>query len=494
MDAFAIERIAQELKKVMVGERLEEAFTTSKTDLFLVFASYVLKVSFFQGHAFFQKPTYDKLPKRNKLSVYKSAVDQKVVSIEVFEFDRRFDVVMENGHRLAFYLYGKFGQVTHYLEKVWTETFPVKSTHIEFQETRYKIGDTSLNDLKFLSAKDRLALSAENYDALTPEEKRASLMRYKDQVNEQPLYINLVANKYSLDNEARAEDSSSYPNLLDALDHFARYYISHQVFTQAKNNQLGQVNKEIRQLEKKIKSAQRTLEALNKSSSYKEKADLLMANLWNIEKGAEIVTLQSFDGLHEVKISLKGNLTPQANAERYYRKSKNENKQRLYAQKHVAQLEEALSIKQEELARVEQIESLKEIRKKASTKDQSSQKRLPYREVQIEGYVLRIGKGAADNDELLRRYTSKHDIWFHAKDVSGSHVVMRNASNQNIPDYILEKVAGIAAFYSKAKSESLAAVMFTDIKFVRKVKGSPPGMVVVDKEKILLVEPQSAYD
>ena len=208
----------------------------------------------------------------------------------------------------------------------------------------------------------------------------------------------------------------------------------------------------------------------------------------------EEAVLTSFDGEQQVKISLKKNLTPQANAERYYRKSKNENKQRIYAQKHLEELEESLFIKQEELTRLEQIESLKEIRKKATTQEQSSQKRLPFREVQIGGYVLRIGKGAADNDELLRRYTSKNDLWFHAKDVSGSHVIMRNASNASIPDHVLEKVAGIAAFYSKAKSETLAAVMYTDVKFVRKVKGSPPGLVVVDKEKTILVEPVSAYE
>lgn len=494
MNAFLIERLAKELKDVLVGGRLIEAFTTSKTDLFLVFESYVLKVSFFQGHAFIQKPEYDKLPKRNKLSVYKSAVGQKIERFAIYKFDRRFDIVLENGHLLAFYLFGKFGQVTHYVNETWTETFPVKSAHIEFQDSRFEIGDASLKDLKFLSSEDQLALATENYDALSLEEKRATLVRYKDQINQQPLFINLVANKYSLDYEARKEDSPSYSNLLDALDHFARYYISHQVFTQAKNNQLGQVNKEIRQLEKKVKSAKQTLQALNKASTYKGKADLLMANLWNIGKGVEEAVLTSFDGEQQVKISLKKNLTPQANAERYYRKSKNENKQRIYAQKHLEELEESLFIKQEELTRLEQIESLKEIRKKATTQEQSSQKRLPFREVQIGGYVLRIGKGAADNDELLRRYTSKNDLWFHAKDVSGSHVIMRNASNASIPDHVLEKVAGIAAFYSKAKSETLAAVMYTDVKFVRKVKGSPPGLVVVDKEKTILVEPVSAYE
>jgi predicted ribosome quality control (RQC) complex YloA/Tae2 family protein len=90
---------------------------------------------------------------------------------------------------------------------------------------------------------------------------------------------------------------------------------------------------------------------------------------------------------------------------------------------------------------------------------------------------------------LLRQYSAKNDIWLHAKDVSGSHVIIRNPSKKQVPLSTIEKVAEIAAFNSKARTDTLAAVIFTDRKFVRKPKRANPGAVIVEKEEVILVEP-----
>ena len=74
--------------------------------------------------------------------------------------------------------------------------------------------------------------------------------------------------------------------------------------------------------------------------------------------------------------------------------------------------------------------------------------------------------------------------------MSGSHVIIRNPSGAKITLTTIEKVASIAAFYSKAKSEGLAAVIHTDRKYIRKPKGATPGLVKVDKEEVILVEPR----
>jgi predicted ribosome quality control (RQC) complex YloA/Tae2 family protein len=73
--------------------------------------------------------------------------------------------------------------------------------------------------------------------------------------------------------------------------------------------------------------------------------------------------------------------------------------------------------------------------------------------------------------------------------VSGSHVLIKNGVNQPVPAKVLETAAQLAAFYSKNKTESLAPVIYTPVKFVRKVKGSAPGSVMVEKEKVILVQP-----
>jgi predicted ribosome quality control (RQC) complex YloA/Tae2 family protein len=147
-------------------------------------------------------------------------------------------------------------------------------------------------------------------------------------------------------------------------------------------------------------------------------------------------------------------------------------------------------MKTEEIASVEQMDELKDLRKEANSKQGKQFIKLPYRVVRYEGFEIRIGKGARENDELLRNYTTKFDKWLHAKDVSGSHVVIRNPSQNQISMDVIERAAQLAAYYSKAKNEGMAAVIYTDRKYVRKPKGAHPGMVKVDREYTILVEPQ----
>ena len=90
---------------------------------------------------------------------------------------------------------------------------------------------------------------------------------------------------------------------------------------------------------------------------------------------------------------------------------------------------------------------------------------------------------------MLQR-TFKDDLWLHAKDVSGSHVIIKYKSEAKPSSEIKEKAAQLAAYFSKRKSDSLCPVVITPRKFVRKRKGDPPGAVVVEKEEVLLVVPE----
>lgn len=113
----------------------------------------------------------------------------------------------------------------------------------------------------------------------------------------------------------------------------------------------------------------------------------------------------------------------------------------------------------------------------------------PWRSIQYLGFEVWIGKSASGNDELLQ-VSHKEDIWMHARHVSGSHIIIRMNKRLGFPSMeILEAVAGWAAWYSKAKTASLAPVIYTKRKFVRKPKGSAPGSVLVDKEQVILVPP-----
>ena len=104
-----------------------------------------------------------------------------------------------------------------------------------------------------------------------------------------------------------------------------------------------------------------------------------------------------------------------------------------------------------------------------------------------------IGKNAKNNDLLTQKYAHKDDLWLHAKDVTGSHVIIKQQPGKNFPEPVIEKAAQLAAYFSKMRTDSLCAVIYTPKKYVRKPKGLPEGAVIVDKEKVLLVEPGNSF-
>jgi predicted ribosome quality control (RQC) complex YloA/Tae2 family protein len=111
----------------------------------------------------------------------------------------------------------------------------------------------------------------------------------------------------------------------------------------------------------------------------------------------------------------------------------------------------------------------------------------------IEGFEVLVGKNAKNNDLLTQQYAYKEDLWLHARDATGSHVVVKYKSGQVFTNSLIEKAASLAAYYSKRRNETLSPVIVTRKKFVRKPKGLPDGMVVLEKEEVVMVEPSNVF-
>jgi predicted ribosome quality control (RQC) complex YloA/Tae2 family protein len=144
-----------------------------------------------------------------------------------------------------------------------------------------------------------------------------------------------------------------------------------------------------------------------------------------------------------------------------------------------------------ELEKSEDFKKLKTF-KKANSEDKVLQKEatsLPFKVFEFEGYPIWVGKSASSNDEMLRNFTKKDDLWLHARMVPGSHVLIKLGANEFPPIPVLERAAGLAAYYSKNKTETLAPVIYTRAKYVRKVKGAAAGSVHVEREQVLMIPP-----
>jgi predicted ribosome quality control (RQC) complex YloA/Tae2 family protein len=187
-------------------------------------------------------------------------------------------------------------------------------------------------------------------------------------------------------------------------------------------------------------------------------------------------------------------MTPQKLAENYYRKAKNQKLE-------IQQLEENLQAKdlnlkniKKRLEEIERINSIKILRQYVKEHNlikevQEEEETLPYKELLFEGYQILIGKNARSNDTLIQKFAKKDDLWLHAKDSSGSHVVVKQKGNQNFPKNVIEKAAELAAYHSKQKNDTFCPVIYTPRKFIRKIKGAAPGAVKVEKEKVIIVKP-----
>jgi predicted ribosome quality control (RQC) complex YloA/Tae2 family protein len=110
--------------------------------------------------------------------------------------------------------------------------------------------------------------------------------------------------------------------------------------------------------------------------------------------------------------------------------------------------------------------------------------------VSTDGLEILVGKKAADNDFLTFRVARSLDVWLHAADYPGSHVVIRRAGKTAVPDRTLLEAAQLAAFYSDAREHPKASVRYTERKFVNKVKGGAPGLVRLASFRTILVEPR----
>ena len=227
-------------------------------------------------------------------------------------------------------------------------------------------------------------------------------------------------------------------------------------------------------------------------------ADLLSINIYKIEKGMKKISVENiYDNMEEVEISLDEKKSPRENIEAYYKKYKKlktadeiikvELPKIEEEMKYIKQILETIEIITElnELSEIEEeLISLGYIRKSKKNK-QKLEKSKPYIFETDSGALIYVGKNNLQNENLTLKFANKNDIFFHAQDVPGSHVILRGA-NLTEDDY---KIAGfLAGYYSYFKNEGYANVDYTEKKHIRKAKGTGLGMVYYDNYKTLFID------
>jgi predicted ribosome quality control (RQC) complex YloA/Tae2 family protein len=263
-------------------------------------------------------------------------------------------------------------------------------------------------------------------------------------------------------------------------------------------------------LERALSRAERRVRDLERASASESRADdyerwghLLMANP-TASVTSDRLTLPDIlgDG-KDVEIPVKEGLGVIENAERFYERARSLRAER---ETVAARLEEARADAAELLdlyegaAAAEDVrdierfrkDNLKALRRFVGGKAKGTPEALPFRRFEVSGgFEVWVGRNARENDRLTFDKASPHDLWFHARGVGGSHVVLKVPGRKTVVGKAARtEAAAIAAWYSSARGSKLVPVIVTERKYVSKPKGSDPGAVRVHREDVLMVEPR----
>lgn len=237
--------------------------------------------------------------------------------------------------------------------------------------------------------------------------------------------------------------------------------------------------------------------APGKAAALRRRADLLMAQLGRVPRGAPEAELDDFEG-GTIRVRLNPALSAAENAAVLYDRAR---KRQRAAERLPARVRQAVAERNRLdalLGAVERGEAdpdevahwVKKVRPTdgAPSDDEG---RLPYRPFRSSGGLeIRVGRSGRANDELTFHHSAPDDIWLHARDVAGAHVILRwQDREQNPPKRDLVEAAVLAALNSRARTAGTVPVDWTRRKYVRKPRKAPPGAVLPDRVQTLFVEP-----
>jgi len=322
-------------------------------------------------------------------------------------------------------------------------------------------------------------------------------------------------------NKNRNENEDSNPNnkvqrhpINEFLDNYYQEKEEREGFAQYRNMLLKILNGTLNKLLKQMENINFKIAACDEMPKFKKYGELLLANIYNLQnlKYTDIVEVDDYtENMREesvkIKIPIDSKLSISQNAERYfkkYTKLKNTleivNKQKAdteyelnYIKKLVDEIEQATTKPQLDKAYEEISENILFADIKMDRRKEKRQKTTSaltnYIKIKIDGYDVLVGKNNKQNDYITLKVANDNDMWFHTKEIQGSHLILR-CGGEMPKISTIEKCAQIAAYHSKAKYSSHVPVDYCFRKYVKKPNGAAAGFVIYEKNKTIYVNPK----
>lgn len=523
---YFLKQLSPTFKQQLVGRHVIEVYAQNQNE-------YVFSVSqdkdnwalvFYYGYqlsfAFIDKKAK---PRAGAIQLFKSINGLQITNVQVMPNDRSLLVTLADQYQLLFKLYGAHGNVI-----LFQNGNPLDAIRKRIQKDQTANIDnyTQTIDQSQAAYENLLNEGLDQWDALKQlfptftNDFRKALVRYGfedkadaieqwhcleqflDDLENSPVglhhekvnNLNDTGLRLSFFHPENAIETFSEP--ATAVRVYAHRFLQEANLLSYKQKLVTYWNNKIKKHKKSIKNLNQNLQKLIKGYDYRQLADLIMANLSTLEKGVTKPTLYDFYHDQWISVPLKKELSPQANAERFYQKGKRQHIELKTAEENLEHEEKQLAIaeaKYEELIASRDLKNLRneyqELYRKSSSKRQSEQLKEKFKHFKVHDHDIYVGKGAAINDLLTFQFANKEDLWLHAREQKGAHVIIRSGKDKSIPDHVKEAAAQLAAYFAKGKGEAMTPVVCTRKKYVWKPRGADPGKVNYQHEKLLMVPP-----
>ncbi|MBS4035642.1 MAG: DUF814 domain-containing protein [Ignavibacterium sp.] len=525
---FFLNRFIVETAERIKGSVLIEAFSQDKDKIILSYRTsnneLFLEISTNPGLPYINLRENFHRAKKNTLSFFADHLPAKFIEMSIAKTDRVIRITLSNSN-IFFAIRGKYTNV------VFINTDNDYETFKKYDE-QYSV--TFIEDIKNLEfttklhcpsiteseSGDFIDIVKNKFPYIGKEIFTEFKVRYENKKNPDLLLMDIIneamtkkpeiiinTKDFSLDllpetfYKQHYTENKKFDSVIESFNFFIQkhYYLDE---LKNKSKLINRVlSREFNRLSSKLNNLKAQLEKGSSEEKYNKFGNLLLINLSSIIKGMKEIEVDDvYSDMQKIRIKLDPLLAPKQNADRYFEKAKNDRisiikSNQLYkvTEKKYSEL---LSINQQ-LELPKNIKQLNEIMKKLNIKEklQSEQKddiSKIFKQYLINNkYRVYVGKDSKNNDLLTTKFAKQNDLWFHARSVSGSHVVLRvDNSKESVPKDILKKTASLAAFHSKAKTAGLVPVSYCFKKYVVKKKSMPVGQVILLREQSILVKPE----
>jgi len=280
------------------------------------------------------------------------------------------------------------------------------------------------------------------------------------------------------------------PSLSTACDEAYREKREMQRRTKEENRLRLEFERAIAKRERTVERMRAWLKKADKVDHLRHCANLVMLHARELTPGMKSASLSDPQTDESIHVTLDPRLTPMKNAQATYDRAKRLDRGRPIVTRRLKRIENELDVLRAGLETVQRGEwssTAASSLLSTSPLPQPSPSETAPRTYQLLGHTIRVGRNARQNDALLRE-ARPNDLWLHTKGVSGAHVIIHRHGKESIPKAVIEGAARLAAKFSKARGERRVEVSYTPVKYVRKPKGAPKGLVNLTREDTLTID------